>query len=112
MKSDRQIVYDDIIEFLAHGILALDRHPELRLIFVEQMKTAVLLHGGAVDGGRYFRRKNVRAVFEEIIGRAIAVYSAELLKRSPEQRSDFQAALNTSLRRVLGVIERMLLVRR
>jgi hypothetical protein len=103
MSRSAEGSYAAAINRAAMLLLAMSFRPELKSPLIEEVMAAVEIRGGRVDD-RWFMKFDLRAVFEAIVERAMAILSAALRQRLPGIADEIDAAFGDRLHTLLGSI--------
>ncbi len=87
-------------------LLAMSFRPDLKASLVDEVAAAVEARGGRIDG-EWFVRFDLRAVFEEIVERAMAILSAAVRQRLPGIADEMDDAFGDRLRILLASIAKL-----
>ncbi len=95
--------YAQMINRAAMMLLAMSARPACRTLLIQEVTAAVEVRGGRV-GDRLFCNFDVRAVFDEIVERAMTILSAALRERLPGIVDEIDEAYGDKLRTMLASI--------
>ena len=87
-------------------LLAMSFRPDLKASLVDEVAAAVEARGGRIDS-EWFVRFDLRAVFEEIVERAMAILSAAVRQRLPGIADEMDDAFGDRLRILLASIAKL-----
>ncbi|MGA2892276.1 MAG: hypothetical protein ABSE22_05360 [Xanthobacteraceae bacterium] len=100
-------IYAETITRAAMLLLAMSYRPDLEASLVNEVAAAVEARGGRIDG-KWFVRFDLRAVFEEIVERAMAILSAAVRQRLPGIADEMDEAFGDQLRILLASAAKLL----
>jgi len=104
MSAPDEGTYIETINRAAMMLLAMSFRPKLKSSLIDEVITAVDLRGGRIDD-LWLIKFDLRAVFGEVVDRAMAILSAALRERLPGIVDEMDDAFGNRLRRVLASIE-------
>jgi hypothetical protein len=104
MSGPAEGTYIETINRAAMMLLAMSFRPKLKSSLIDEVITAVDLRGGRIDN-IWLIKFDLRAVFEEVVDRAMTILSAALRERLPGIVDEMDDAFGNRLRRVLASIE-------
>jgi hypothetical protein len=104
MSESAEGTYVETITRAATMLLAMSFRPKLKSSLIDEVITAVDLRGGRIDN-LWLINFDLRAVFEEVVERAMTILSAALRERLPGIADEMDDAFANRLRRLLASIE-------
>jgi hypothetical protein len=93
--------YAKAIARAAMMLLAMSFRPDLKSSLIEEVIAAVEMRGGRIDD-RCFVKFDLRAVFEEIVEKAMAILSAALRERLPGIADEIDDSFSDRLHTLLA----------
>ena len=96
--------YAETINRAATMLLAMTFKPRLKSSLIDEVIAAVALRGGRIDD-LWLIPRDLRAVSEDVVERAMAILSAALRQRLPGIADEIDEAFGNRLRRLLVSIE-------
>jgi hypothetical protein len=101
MPQSAELAHATTINRAAMMLLAMSVRPECKASLIEEVIAAVEQRGGRLDD-HSFIKFDLRAVFEEIAERAMAILSAALRQRLPGIADEMDEAFGLKLRTLLA----------
>jgi hypothetical protein len=98
--------YAATINRAAMMLLAMCFKPNLESSLINEVASAVAARGGRIDG--HFVKFDLKAVFEEVVERAMAILSVALRQRLPGIADEMDEAFGNNLRILIGRVEQSL----